>query len=279
MSLCESNCEYTNYNTTNKKVYCNCTAKGSISSIIDIKDNTDILLTCFTDLKNAVNLDIMKCYKKFLIKEGIIKNIGSYILLTVIFIHFISLFLFIIKGYRVIYNIAINLSKTKEIKIDNKIKKSKIRNNIKPIKKSSPISIYHKEIKKNNNNPKISKYSLIYNIKNKSIKIHNPINRKRKIISFTKKLNEGYNSKSTNTKINLKYSEERIGKRIKKKFLFEKDYSHENLNKKENINKLKFKISNYNDYELNNLLYEEAKMVDNRTYFQFYISLLRQNIY
>ena len=33
---------------------------------------------------------------------------------------------------------------------------------------------------------------------------------------------------------------------------------------------------NYNDYELNNLSYEEALKLDKRTFFQYYFSLLKK---
>ena len=36
------------------------------------------------------------------------------------------------------------------------------------------------------------------------------------------------------------------------------------------------KILNYNDFELNSLTYEEALIIDKRSYFQYYISLLKQ---
>ena len=46
------------------------------------------------------------------------------------------------------------------------------------------------------------------------------------------------------------------------------------MNFKNYINNMK--ISIYNDYELNSLLYEEALEIDKRTYLQYYVSLLRQ---
>ena len=43
--------------------------------------------------------------------------------------------------------------------------------------------------------------------------------------------------------------------------------------KTENVSDLNYK---YNDYELNNLSYEEAKRIDKRTYFQYYFGLLKR---
>ena len=45
------------------------------------------------------------------------------------------------------------------------------------------------------------------------------------------------------------------------------------LEKTEKISDLNYK---YNDYELNNLSYEEAKKIDKRTYFQYYFGLLKR---
>ena len=45
-------------------------------------------------------------------------------------------------------------------------------------------------------------------------------------------------------------------------------------NKKVNNNRKK-NLLNYNDYELNNLSYKEALIVDKRTYYQYYLSLLK----
>ena len=50
MSLCEKNCDYVNYNKSNKKAYCQCEAKGTIGSISEIKSQKDILLNSFYDL-------------------------------------------------------------------------------------------------------------------------------------------------------------------------------------------------------------------------------------
>ena len=46
---------------------------------------------------------------------------------------------------------------------------------------------------------------------------------------------------------------------------------------KENVEKIIVKDNEYNDLELNSLSYEEALQIDNRTYFEYYNSLLRMN--
>ena len=317
-SLCESNCDYTNYNTTTKKALCECKPKGSFTSISDIKDSPDKLLTSFKDLKNAINLEIMKCYNLLLSKEGLIKNIGSYVLLFIIAIHIISAFLFIGKGYNIICQTVNNLVKQL---IENTNKKAEKNNKEKKNHKDNKTNKDDKEKKKNKHNKKekdaANKKGNKYNDNKKSTKKlnhssstknilkndkkdinkrnnkkaksskklttvekHNPIGRKKKNKISTKILSDEYNSKSnTNTKLNLKelkYSDKRGSPRKKSpKITILKIKNSVNFI---NIgyNEFRLKFLNYNDYELNNLLYQEALKIDKRTYWQYYWSLLKQ---
>ena len=81
MSLCEKNCEFNEYNNNTKKVTCQCYIKKELVSLTDILKNKGQIIQKFLDFENTMNIFIMKCYKKVFCKEGIIKNIGSYILL------------------------------------------------------------------------------------------------------------------------------------------------------------------------------------------------------
>jgi hypothetical protein len=276
MSLCESNCQYTNYNSTNKKVLCQCNYKNVINSITDIDGNKDKLLNTFKDLKNAINLEVLKCYKKFFSKEGIIKNLANYILLLIILIHIISLLAFIAKGYKSIYNIVHELKKKYKHNSGDESKKNKkcdiIRNK----------NNNHKNTTKDNNQNKIK----IFNIKQRKSKINikksdkiklNPPKKKSKNKLSTKNINEETQLKSINTKLDLKDSENHRKKdnRIKqKKISFKKSEKVLNENKKAKTGELN--ILDYNDYELNNLIYKKALSIDRRTYTQFYWSLLKQ---
>ena len=97
MSLCEVNCEYKGYNITSKKAQCECKVKKELSSISEIIKNKDKIINNFPNIKNATNLKIIKCFKVLFTKEGLKKNIGSYILLFIILINIIFLIIFIIK--------------------------------------------------------------------------------------------------------------------------------------------------------------------------------------
>ena len=86
LSLCENNCEYEGYDPEAKSALCNCKLKIQIALISEIVLNKNILLTKI-NIKKSINIELMKCYDVFLSKNGILKNIGSYILLIIIFIN------------------------------------------------------------------------------------------------------------------------------------------------------------------------------------------------
>ena len=219
MSLCEKDCNYTNYDFNTKRVLCECLIKMKLPLISEIEINIDKLLSNFKDIKHTMNLNVIKCYKEVFNKEGLIYNLGNYIMSTIIIITLILSILFKIKGYNNLKN------KINEI-----------------IKNNSKIN----GKKKKNNPPK-------KNSKNKR-KTKNKIN----------------------TMVTNYEKESKLDKNSRIRILQDKNRNNY-LNKKMILNnkiKPKNKI-NYNDYELNSLSYEIALKLDKRSYFQYYLSLLK----
>ena len=172
MSLCEEDCNYNNYDINTKKVTCDCLIKIYLPIISEIKFNKEKLKNKFKSIKETINLKIMKCYHLLFVKEGIIKNIGSYVLLIILFIFIISIIILIFKSYNILitkitniydkknnnkneYNNRVNMQNNKIIneqitegnkqKITRKVKNSnrnRIINNYK--KKSSKIKTSNK---------------------------------------------------------------------------------------------------------------------------------------
>jgi len=101
MSLCESKCEYGGYDSDIKKAKCECEVKIKITLMSEITINSNILKKKI-DIKNALNLKVMKCYKNVFSTKGLKGNIGSYIILSFIFTVSICLVLFLIKGFSVL---------------------------------------------------------------------------------------------------------------------------------------------------------------------------------
>ena len=102
MTLCEETCEYKGYNTNTKKADCECPIKINLFKISQINVDKDKLYDKFKDIKNIMNLNLMKCYKLIFTKNGIIYNIGSYIVLCVIILYFISIIIFYKKDLNII---------------------------------------------------------------------------------------------------------------------------------------------------------------------------------
>ena len=182
----------------------------------------------------------MKCYKTLFTKEGLISNVGSYILLFTIFLFLLSVIIFIKCGFYIL-NEEIN-------KILNYIKK-KEKNN-----KNKLTDIKKKETR-NKKNMKKKKGKK----KNKSIKINKGANevknrQRQRVIKHNNII--GFNIINNNGNLSNKNI---INKRPSKK-------KEDNSNKERHLN----------DFELNTLQYKQALIIDKRSLGDFYISSIKQ---
>ena len=242
MSLCQESCEFIDYNNEDKKVKCECNAKKNFTSFSYIKLDKNTIKEML-DIKNAVNLYVLKCYKYFLVIDGLLENFGSYIILAIILINIILLFIFIIKGYKHLLekiNEIININTKENIKINKKQNQKKMRKSVAIIK-----------------NRKAGNFNKIFkNKKHKGIETtkNNPPKSKRfKSISISC-------SKSNNYLNHIDGKSNRI-------------LQLQETSKSTKSEKSKIK---YNDYEINNLTYKKALIIDKRNYSEFYLSLLRR---
>ena len=247
-SLCENNCKFKGYNKDKKKYNCNCGIKLNQIVISEINENNNILLSNnFTNENINTNMVTMKCYYTLFTKDGLDKNIGSYIIVSSTIIFIILTIFFYKVGFPIIEE---NINKIIE-------SKKKIRNKF---KESTRRVVNHKIIKK----------------KNKKKHIHNPTKRKLLKKSSNKaKLSIKNNSSDIKLNSKLEHTKSSV-MHIKEK----NDLSEINIynnNRKKNNSK-KNKINNdydYNDFELNNFTYEEALKNDKRGFCLYYISLIR----
>ena len=91
MTLCEEDCKFNYYNSTNKKVQCSCLLKTNLLEIENIRFDKDKLFNNFIDIKNIANIKVMKCYKKVFTKDNLMKNYGFYIFALIIFLIYYKL--------------------------------------------------------------------------------------------------------------------------------------------------------------------------------------------
>ena len=129
MFLCEKDCKYNGYILDIKKANCTCNIKIEMPLLSDIVINKDKLIYNIKNIKNSINLKIMKCYNKLFTKEILKNNIGSYIILSIIIINIVNNILFIKKGYKSLNKIIDHIimkkqSLCKNIK-ENETKKKK----------------------------------------------------------------------------------------------------------------------------------------------------------
>ena len=249
MSLCEENCDLIEYNITKEKAKCSCDIKLSIPQNYDIKFNKNDFFKRFTDVKNMFNLNIIKCYKIFKL-EKLMKNYGFFIVGSIIILYFINLLIFINYSYdkikkeidkikKEIFNIILALKTN-----TNQIQKNKIIN-IENINK-----INNKKKKKKKKKKKYNKNKIKQN-ENRNEKIEIKLNYKKLVTQ-----NISGNSLTIINKIN--------------NYKIYKNSINININ---NINSVLQK----KDFELNSLNYIGAIKSDQRTYCEYYISLVKYN--
>ena len=202
--ICQEDCDFSKYNSETFMAECSCEVKESSQTFAEMKINKKKIFENFKNIKNIINFNFLICYKILLNKEGIINNVGSYLLLVIIFFNIITIFLFSTRQFHLLKKIINKIvKKTKANQIDVK-----------------EISIFKSDKKRNSN--KKSKINKKY-IKNSKIEINSKNKMNDNIDIISKKIN----------------------------------------------------IKNYIDEEINDLSYDSAKKYDKRTYFQYYISLLK----
>ena len=301
--LCENTCIYVNYNSITKRAKCQCQVKKVISKIETLSLNK-LGSSILFDIKTLSNIEIIKCYKLTFSRIGQVGNYGSLILISMIAFFIALIIAFYINEKYSISNILrkaltekanpIKKMKTKLAKhylnflANNSSKNINIKTKIPSSSKINLLEDNHshkRNIKRNITNKSNKNISL--NIKN--YQNINFINKANIIFDYKK---QGRFSNINNFKNPIKKFSSmeqsniyKIKEKLKKLAIFEKkklknnNKNNHNLNHSHNqsINHNKhIKKKNYNDEELNTLSYKEALLIDKRTYFEYYWSLLKK---
>ena len=242
--ICQDGCNFSVYDSQYKKAKCECYAKESAPSYVDMVIDKNKFFESFIDFKNLVNIKIVICYKKLLSIKAFVYNIGCIIMTFIIFFHIITIFIFYIsqlkkikKSIQFITFAISNISLIKKIssKINNISNKKIIKNNSQKNK--------NKFESENKGILKLSKTNYLGNnyVTNKIKKITNII---------------------TENIININSSN--------------RDISKLKINEQNKIKKIQ-KIMHYNTDEMNDLSYDLALYYDRRTFCKYYCSLLKLN--
>ena len=93
-SICQEDCDFSEYDYTNQRANRSCKVKKSSSSFAFMNINKKKLLESFIHIEKLTNINKLKCYKELFSIKGIISNIGCYISLAFELFHIISIFNF-----------------------------------------------------------------------------------------------------------------------------------------------------------------------------------------
>ena len=252
--LCQDGCEFEEFDTETSKAVCSCNVQES-QSVIDISkisfNKTKFFDSFYNTLYNS-NFRVLKCVKLVFSLKGMKSNYGSYTMsvLSGVFIAFIAIHL--IKGPTKLINIIDYITRTKgineninnedihiEIKEEMEIKGFKERK-----KKDKDIKFdgLQAPIKKGNTNEKGKHYQ-------------------SKIM---------INEFATNTKDKMENNN------ADKEISGEEEKNDDENNNNDSETQILDKYKDSNEEEINNLEYENAIIVDKRTFWQFYFSLLKR---
>ena len=278
ITLCEKYCTYISYNNTNGKAKCQCPLKNKISEIKTISyDKFDI--QGFLDIKTISNIDIMKCFKLTFSLNGLNKNFGNIIIIIFIALYIILIIVYHLNEKREISRLlyfALKASNFTENPPHKNKRSLKFKHNKKMMEKKlnevsgkqnsqSILNLMesNQNLKnKNNNTSNTNNNNNQFQIKNyQSINI---IDKASFIFQYNKEPQK-FKEKTKNKK--KKRKSKNIINPVDKK------------NKTKNIIKTVGNKFNYNqkytDQELNILSFDEALILDKRSYIKYYWSLLK----
>ena len=274
-TICQEDCYFSNYDSETQNAKCLCKVKEFESFSTGMNIDKDNLYSNFVNIKNIINVKIMKCYKVLFNKKGIIKNIAFYIVSFIILFHIITIIIFYInqryslfnKIKEIIFGIRNwifveqnELQKIKTSKFEQIIKTKNI--NVKKKAKNKNRIITRNNIDKNIKCKKEKREKLLseinYNFYYKIVNKNYPLNKSLK----------GENIQTHKFLKNINGSKSKIFKYTSNATI------NKSVNNQDILKKVK-EIMKYNDEELNSLSYKYALIYDKRTYFEYYISLLK----
>ena len=286
-TVCQEDCNISSYNYITERANCSCFVKQAPTSLAELNINTKKLLENIRNIKNIANLKFLVCYKCLFCKKGLLKNIGSYIIIAIILFHIINIFLFYIKQLKsikmiikdLIYAINnLNLVKKKNKEKQPNKKENNSENEIQLNDRNNSDNI-NNEVNKGINKSKNKNKNKASNKKKKKVKKRNKkksLKKKRKNIEINddnEEADDNDNDNDINNNINNILNINRNKKRNSNNnnILTQRNTKLKAQKTKERVKT----IMEYVDDEINELTYDLALQYDTRSYCKYYISLLR----
>ena len=279
-SYCEENCKLSRYDKENKRLICSCEIKFSISMISDIKVNKNELYK-YIDLRQMINFNVMKCFNLIFSIEVFKNNIGFYSFFPTIISYIVALFIVCLIEFKRISKQINDIISSKKIMKRTIYKKPESETNSEnrnEDEKSFNTSSNNSEVNLDKNKEdKEGKDKVIKDTRKKSYTVF-LIGEPHEIINNSKLLKKYKRKKIENIHIVPIHISGQENNFVMKNQI-EKNYDlkinkmkREKLTEKQKLEIIE--ILKYNDNELNDLGYKKAFKYDNRTFCQYYISLL-----
>ena len=300
-TVCQSNCKFSNYSIESKYLKCECDISNSIIDTEATKKfKPKILYESFYDILKFSNYKVLKCLKLILKKNNIIKNQGSIITLVYFSLYLLFLIIYCFKG---ITQLQLDLAKRMvkdPIKIIKELnEKNKVKHEQKKFDKKSNLSNSTNKMKSPHNNERLNTHNKIlkkysqrkiranthYNFPPKKVTLAQGVilytkSKRKKHKNNVEVYGNKYGDKNLLTyhKINSSYKISEISHENKTKE--NKDLNCKlkliNPNEKEKEIKDKENLDNLDNFELNNLEYDKAIILDKRNFLETYWSILKR---
>ncbi len=257
---CQDNCYFSNYIDGSNVINCTChiqqEEKLEIKKIDKLNPKT--LSQSFYYVLKYSNYKIFKCYKLVFDKSVFTKNKGGIILFILFFLYLMCLIVHIIKG----------LTSLKE-KLGESIEEQKRLSTYKNTENFPPKKI--RSSMKHGGGNKGSLVTLEENAKSEKVKFEKePKKIKRsKTKAFKEKKDKKNIKKSSSSKEILKPDKSRKSSKFKIKIQDRKESEGE-------LNDYEKEKKNMDDFQLNDLKYEEALKYDQRNFFRTYYSIIKR---
>ena len=305
-TACQEGCEYSEYNSETQQLKCECSVdEEDIEPEKEVEFDASIIFISFYDVLKYSNFLVLKCYKSIFSFKELLSNWGS--IIVFIFFLFYSLFnlMYFINGYyymklysaKMIFN---NNKNNNNMIIKRKSKKNEKLMTAMPPRKKNHISIFDKNIIFDKYN-KSSEKRVNKNI----IKDSNELLFLSKNNYFSKKSKkkEEKNNNQKNLRNRFSTLKGKIPSNNSNIFIIKNKKSIKNRNNRNQINKsqinisnrknsynssnsklkyikktqmFNFKGNNFSDFELNELSYIEAVKYDKRSFWNYYLQLIKR---
>ena len=266
--FCQENCVYKNVNIKTSQAKCECSITESKEIDYETKQFHGFeIITSFYDVIKYSNFLILKCYKLVFSIYGFKNNIGSIIILIYIFFHVIFAIIFLFTGMNKIRDhiskmVFCSINKVNIVSIS--ISQQKCRN----------INDIHKAIfpQAPNKKKKIKNKRKIQGSPKRKFKNMKPNDNKSKSNDLNGESVRNYtscwglNPKKRNSILSIasRIKDAKVKNRLNKNF-------NRKTKKKKRNNSMK-----YSEFELDDLEYLEAIKYDKRTFFEFFLCLVKR---